>query len=63
MQSRGVCQADIRAAWFSLFGWKSGIEPLERAGERIVENCDAHIEEGLHGPSIPSHLLLLDHAL
>ena len=24
MQSRGVCQADIRAGWFSLSGWKSG---------------------------------------
>jgi hypothetical protein len=43
-----------------LEGW---ISPPERAAERFVENCDAHVEEGLQGPSVPSHLLLLDHAL
>lgn len=39
------------------------IEAPERPGECFVENGDAHVEERLHGPSIPSHLLFLDHAL
>jgi hypothetical protein len=40
--------------------WKS--RP-ERAAGRFVENSDAHVEEGLQGPSVPSHLLLFDHTL
>ena len=28
----------------------------ERTHERLVENRNAHVEEGLHGPSVPSHL-------
>src|SRR5208337_2129554 len=35
----------------------------ERAGERSVENGDAHVEKGLHRPLVPTHLLLLDHPL
>jgi hypothetical protein len=39
------------------------ISSPERTHERFVENRNAHVEEGLHGPSVPSHLLLFDHAL
>jgi hypothetical protein len=31
--------------------------------ERFVENDNSHIEERLHGPSVPSHLLFLDQAI
>jgi len=42
---------------------KLDIAALNGAAERFVENGDAHVEEGLHGPSVPSHLLLFYHAL
>jgi len=42
---------------------KGRIASSERTAERFVEHRDAHVEEGLQGPSVPSHLLLLDHAL
>jgi len=35
----------------------------ERTAERFVKHRDGPGEEGLQGPSIPSHLLLLDHVL
>ena len=40
-----------------------GIAAPERTGECFVENGDPHVEERLHGPSIPAHLLFPDHAL
>jgi len=38
------------------------VEYLERFFERSIENGDPHVEGGLHRPSVPAHLLLLDHA-
>jgi hypothetical protein len=32
------------------------ISSPERTHERLVENRNAQVEEGLHGPSVPSHL-------
>jgi len=44
--------------------WVKGrISQPERTAERFVENSDPYDENGLHGPSVPSHLLLFDHAL
>src|SRR3954469_24694918 len=31
--------------------------------ERVVQHGRAHVEEGLHGRPVPTHLLLLGHAL
>ena len=42
---------------------KGRVSPLERPSQRVVENRDTHVEKRLYRPSVPAHLLLLDHAL
>lgn len=60
-KSWGLSRCEL--LWVILIVWlEVWIEPPERAGERLVENGDTHVQKGLHGPPVPSHLLLLDHA-
>ena len=42
---------------------KGRIASPERTADCFVEHHDAHVEEELQRPSVPSRLLLLDHAL
>ena len=55
--SRRKAQWAIFIVWLEIW-----IESSKCAGERPVENGDAHVKEGLDGPSVPSHLLFFDHA-
>lgn len=49
--------------WSRIICWPEvGINFAKRALEGAVEYGDTNIEEGLHGPSVPAHLLFLDHA-
>jgi hypothetical protein len=42
---------------------EAGIAMTEGVLERIVQHRCSHVEEGLHGRSVPAHLLFLVHAL
>src|SRR5208283_6173279 len=44
-------------------GAEAGIAPAEGVFERVVQNRGAHIKEGLHRRSVPTHLLLFVHSL
>jgi len=40
-------------------GPEAGVAMAEGVLERVVQHGRAHVEEGLHGGSVPAHLLLL----
>jgi hypothetical protein len=52
------CGSDLVDA---IGGAEVRIEAPERSLQRAVQDGDADVEEGLYGPSIPAHLLPLDH--
>src|SRR5271166_2667668 len=54
---RGCCGCP-----FVVRGTDPGIARAEGALERVIQNGGAHVKEGLHRRSVPTHLLLFVHA-